>query len=219
MQYRAFFFLLLWYSAVTGCTNNSHSKQETKPGNGVKKDAAGYRKQIANAAALIRHGDLVLRTGNDFTSLFFKQLNLTDKTYSHCGLASVENDTVFIYHALGGEFNPDQQVQKEPLSRFINPKENEGFGVFRLSLPEPELNAILFTADSLFRKGVTFDIHFDLNTDRQMYCAEYIYKSITWGSRGHCTLPKTAIKGKTGVATDNLFINPWCREILRSRYE
>ncbi len=62
---------------------------------------------------------MVLRTGNDFTSESLRQLSFTDKTYSHCGIASIENDSIFIYHALGGEWNPDEKLRRDPIELFL----------------------------------------------------------------------------------------------------
>src|SRR4051812_32204935 len=57
---------------------------------------------IGKAKAVVKEGDLIMRTGNDFTSEMLEQFCFKDKTYSHCGIAHIENDTVFVYHSLGG---------------------------------------------------------------------------------------------------------------------
>ena len=64
--------------------------------------------QIDSVKKMISTGDLIVRTGNDFTSESLRSLNQRNQTYSHCGIASVENDSLFVYHSLGGEWNPDQ---------------------------------------------------------------------------------------------------------------
>lgn len=213
------FHLWLFVFFLTSCHSRPAPPAVSAPD---KKPSVNYKiagQKISSGKQLVQTGDLVFRTGNDMTSLFFKQLNLSDKTYSHCGLAIKEGDSVFIYHALGGEFNPDQKIRKESFYRFVDPAENEGFGIYRLRLTPADQQAIVLTADSLYQKGIPFDIHFDLSTDQRMYCAEYIYKSILWGARGRVKIPRTEIKGKTGVATDNLFVNEYAREIQRTRYE
>ena len=85
---------------------------------------------IEKQKPIIQQGDMILRTGNDFTSESLRQLSFTDKTYSHCGIASIENDSVFVYHSLGGEWNPDEKLRRDPLELFCNPEENRGFGIF-----------------------------------------------------------------------------------------
>jgi len=86
---------------------------------------------IEEAKKIICTGDVITRCGTDFTSLSIKAFSQTDPSYSHCGIASVEHDTVFVYHAIGGELNPDEALQKERLEDFCSPLSNEAFGVFR----------------------------------------------------------------------------------------
>ena len=70
--------------------------------------------------------DLIRRTGNDFTSDVMRKLSLNNKTYSHSGIASFENDTLFVYHSMGGEWNPDKKIRRDPFELYCNPKENRG---------------------------------------------------------------------------------------------
>ena len=100
----------------------------------VERNALAALDSINLYKKIVKTGDLILRTGRDFTSETMKQLSLTDKTYSHCGIASIENDTVFVYHSIGGEWNPNQKLRKDPFEFFCNPYENRGFGIFRYHL-------------------------------------------------------------------------------------
>src|SRR6478752_6230688 len=87
----------------------------------------------------IATGDLIVRTGNDFTSESLRSLCQRDQTYSHCGIASVENDTIFVYHSLGGEWNPDQKIRRDPIEVFAEPYTNRGIGIFRFPLEKAEI--------------------------------------------------------------------------------
>jgi hypothetical protein len=78
--------------------------------------------KIDTAKKIVATGDLVVRTGNDFTSESLRSLNQRDKTYSHCGIASIENDTVFVYHALGGELIPISVFAETDLKILQHPK-------------------------------------------------------------------------------------------------
>ena len=60
----------------------------------------------------IRNGDIITRVGNDFTSECLRKINVREKTWSHCGIASIEHDSIFVYHSLGGEFNPDEIIYR-----------------------------------------------------------------------------------------------------------
>jgi hypothetical protein len=182
-------------------------------------DTAYNFRLVDSVEKLVRTGDLILRTGNDYTSFFFKQMNLQDKTFSHCGLALNENGKVFVYHALGGEFNPDQKILRQTLRQFVNPLENEIFGVYHLQLPSSIATDCLKKADSLYRAGVMFDLGFDLATDHRMYCAEFVYKSLVWGSKSRFRTDHTKIGNREGIATDNLYLNPYFKPLGRYKYK
>ncbi|RYY70571.1 MAG: hypothetical protein EOO13_06135, partial [Chitinophagaceae bacterium] len=125
----------------------------------------------------IESGDLVTRTGNDFTSQSLRKLCQRDQTYSHCGIASIENDSLFIYHAMGGEWNPDEKLRRDPWKLFAEPYSNNGIGLFRFDLPNSTKRKLVRVAQDLYASGLTFDMKFDLKTDDKMYCAEFIYKT------------------------------------------
>src|SRR5690349_1299140 len=63
------------------------------------------RQQVDLAVGRLRTGDLALRTGADATSYLLRQMNLTDKSFSHCGIVLVEQGQPFVYHCIGGEDN------------------------------------------------------------------------------------------------------------------
>ena len=173
---------------------------------------------IKNAKSIIQQGDMIVRTGNDFTSESLRKLSFTDKTYSHCGIASIENDTIFIYHALGGEWNPDEKLRRDPLELFCNPIENRGFGIFSFKfdmLQKAKLDSII---KAWYKKGLMFDMKFDLTTNDRMYCAEFVCKAISLATNSSINFSTTKINNFEFVAVDNLFLNGSCIEKLRIRY-
>lgn len=206
---------------IIGCNNTpryNHLKLSATDSAEVK-----LKKENANAAVkaikpLIQQGDMILRSGNDFTSESLRQLSLTDKTYSHCGIASIENDTVFVYHALGGEWNPDQKLRRDPLELFCNPDENRGFGIFSFKLNEGERNNLDSIIKLWYKKGLMFDMKFDLSTNDRLYCAEFVSKAISLGTNKHINFSTTSINNFEFVAVDNLFLNSSCIEKKRIRF-
>ena len=174
---------------------------------------------IASAHSLVKQGDLILRTGNDFTSESLRQLSEYDKTYSHCGIASIENDSIFVYHALGGEWNPNEKLRRDPIRLFCNPFENRGFGVFRFQFLDKDIYALDSVVRSWYKKGYTFDMDFDLSTDEKLYCAEFVSKAITTATQHRINFTTTRINSFSFVAVDNLFKNTFCEEKLRVRFQ
>ena len=174
---------------------------------------------IEKVRPLIQQGDMILRTGSDFTSECLRQLSSSDKTYSHCGIASIEHDSVFVYHALGGEWNPDEKLRRDPLALFCNPEENRGFGVFRFTFSPSQKHALDSVVKAWYNKGVTFDMDFDLATDDKLYCAEFVSKAISTATSRQITFTITRINAFEFVAVDNLFLNPNCVEKKRIRFQ
>jgi hypothetical protein len=179
------------------------------------KNAALAFVKINNAQQSVQSGDLILRTGRDYTSEVMRRLSHRDKTYSHCGIASIENDSVFVYHAIGGEWNPDQKLRRDLFALFCNPYENRGFGIYRYSFNQEQKKEILQNARKFYKAGIMFDMQFNLDTDDRMYCSEFVYKAI----KPALKLKTTTINHITFVAIDNLFPDTDCNEIKRVRFQ
>lgn len=170
---------------------------------------------IHSNETIVMQGDIIMRTGRDFTSETMRNLCTNDKTYSHCGIASFENDSLFVYHAIGGEWNPDQKLRRDPFDFFCNPFENRGFGIFRYKLTPGENQRLIGLVHKFYGEGIMFDMRFDLASDDRMYCTEFVYKLIEGASKNKISLSTTTLNHVRFVAPDNLFINPDCTEIKR----
>ena len=167
--------------------------------------------QIAGIKNTIQNGDLITRTGNDFTSESLRSLNQRDQTYSHCGIASIEHDSVFVYHALGGDFNPDQKIRRDAIEVFAEPYSNKAIGIFRFQVADTTKENFALVAKELFNRGVMFDMDFDLKTDDRMYCAEFVYKSFTKASGNKLVFNHSHIKLFEFIGVDDIFLHPLCK--------
>jgi hypothetical protein len=179
---------------------------------------ASSAKELQAAIDSLRTGDVVTRTGNDFTSDCLRRLCQADKTYSHCGIASLEHDTLFVYHALGGEFNPDQKLLREPFAVFIAAEANRGFGIFRFGLDEGRREKLMNAVASAYRRGITFDMQFDLATDEKMYCSEFVGKMFSRAFDNDTLFGVSAIGQFRFLAPDNIFLNRLCHPVYHAVY-
>lgn len=195
--------------------NTKDDQQAVVSSPGVPHD---NRQQLAAATMLIRPGDMITRTGNDFTSLCLRQFCQTDKTYSHCGIASIEHDTVFVYHALGGEFNPDQALLREPLQIFVATEANHGFGIFRFNMDTAQTRRLIMEAQNAYEKKISFDMKFDLSTDDKMYCSEFAAKMYRRAYGNDTMFSPVKTPGLDYLAPDNLFTHPACQRVFAARY-
>jgi Permuted papain-like amidase enzyme, YaeF/YiiX, C92 family len=166
--------------------------------------------KIESAKKTITTGDLIVRTGNDFTSESLRSLNRRDKTYSHCGIASIENDSLFVYHALGGEWNPDQKIRRDAFEIFAEPFGNRGIGIYRYPISKNEIKDLIVTVKKLHQIGIMFDMKFDLETNDRMYCAEFVYKSYVMGTDGKLQFNTSHIGQFAFIGVDDLFLEPSC---------
>lgn len=202
-----------------------HNKEEVHKLKWTHEDSVAYKKLVQHAfrdiAAVktnVQNGDLVTRTGNDFTSESLRTLNQKDKTYSHCGIVSIEHDSVFVYHAVGGEFNPDQKLLREPFENFSEPYNNRGIGLFRFSLEEKDKIALIDTAKHFYKNGLMFDLDFDLATNDRMYCAEFVSKTYQKASSS-LIFPISHIGKFSFIGVDDIFLHPACRKIAAVVYK
>ncbi len=201
---------LIFFTACTG---------SQQPGKLVmsKQDSVLEEKRIDNAflkidtvKPFIKNGDLIVRTGNDFTSESLRSLNQRDKTYSHCGIASIEHDTLYVYHALGGEWNPNQNIRKDIFVFFAEPYSNRGIAVYRYAITKAETDSLLATVKNMHKSGIMFDMKFDLESNDRMYCAEFVYKAYKTGTNGKLAFNTSRIDTFTFVGVDDLFLQPLC---------
>jgi hypothetical protein len=173
---------------------------------------------IDSAKYLLQDGDIITRTGIDFTSQSLRQFCRNDKTYSHCGIISIEQQHIFVYHALGGEINPNQKLKKETLSSFCDALDNQGFGLFRFPLASSQKLILHQQLERHYRAGLPFDMQFDLHSDSAMYCTEFVYKMLEQASNNTLHFTTSFVNGLEYMAADNIFLHQNCREIHRFTY-
>ena len=181
----------------------------------------------------IKDGDLVERSDDDLVSESLRGMSQTDKTYSHSGIAFVEDGNVYVYNNMAGAENKNEQMMREPFDSFVSPSRKDGFGIFRYQLSDEERVKIHDIIKDLFDKKLLFDKSFDLKTDDKQYCSEMIYKALKKATNNRVILPTSKVqnfklrdpkykgiilKEFEYVALDNLFLNPYCTQLVRISY-
>ncbi len=174
---------------------------------------------VDTAATILQTGDLVLRDGIDVTSDLLRQMNQTDKTYSHCGLVVVENGYPFVYHSIGGEDNPDARMRRDSASFFFSPYNNFRFGIARYAISDAVKERVKKIIWTSYKQHIRFDMDFDLKTDDKLYCAEFVYKTMNKATGDNQFILPTKVMGYTFVGTDNLFVNPHTRMIWQVKFK
>jgi hypothetical protein len=207
--------VLFCFSSCSSTSQKDESVLASQDSVAIERNADSAFHSIKQSQNHVHSGDLILRTGKDFTSDVVRKMSKKDPTYSHCGIANWENDTLFVYHSLGGQWNPDQTIRRDPYIFFCNPYENKGFGVFRYKINPTQMEHLIQTTRAFYHQKITFDMQFDLATNDKMYCTEFIYKILLKALPNEYFIQLSEINHIPYVAVDNLFLNPHCREIKR----
>jgi hypothetical protein len=173
---------------------------------------------IKQLLPLLQSGDMIFRNGNDEVSRAARRFNRRDTTYSHCGLLFIENDTPFVYHALGGHYNPSQKLMRQPFDSFCNPAENNAVAVYRYPLSPAQEEKLRQKVYNYYRAGLKFDLFFNFLSDDKMYCAEFVFKSLNSSVDSALTSYVRTDTIPFGVTTDDLFLHPESRLVKKENF-
>lgn len=234
--------ILIWYLCIitllTSCNNNNSVSKNTPSQGETEKNtnSLNENKAIKNGASLLQDGDLVMRSDNDFESLTLQNFSDSDRTYSHSGIAFKEEGTFVIYHSMTGSENPSGLCRKDPFDSFVSPARKTGFGIFRYQLSDKEKENFHTAMKSNVAAKIPFDLTFNLKTDDSLYCSEMIYKALKKATSNRVQLPNSTLtnfqpkifgfkyknvflKKYDYISLDNLYLNPFCKEIIRVTYK
>lgn len=223
-----------------GCTDNastpgSADKGINRPANGAAMQHAKALSAIDSSKALLMDGDLLTRSDDDFESRTLQNFSKRDQSFSHSGIVFKEDSGWMVYHSMTGVENPGGNCRKDPYDSFVNPSMKTGFGLFRYALTDIERKAFHQVLQRNHAAAIPFDISFDLSTNDSMYCSEMIYKALKEATKNRVILPvsvlnnyrpkilgytpkKAFYKKLEYIGIDDLYLNPFCKEILRVKY-
>jgi hypothetical protein len=159
---------------------------------------------IVSIPGTIQSGDIIFRDGRGAISSIFRNMSLTNQSYSHAGIIHIENNIPFVFHIIGGE-GRKSIIRKELLSEFCSNREALSYAIYRTDLENWKIDSF---AGELYRQKIMFDTKFDLLTDDKMYCTEFVYKVLVKASGKDNFLPLTTVNNITYCACDNLFLSP-----------
>lgn len=207
---------------LTNCTSVSgpQTTVDTPVDSAIHREWKPANQQlISEAVPLLQTGDIVLRTGADATSHALMLMNQKSRVYSHCGIVCIENGRPWIYHSTGGEENPDAHLLRETPAQFFDPSFNEGGGACRYPITADQQQALTRVAQQWYREGRTFDMEFDLATDTQLYCAEFVYKAFQQSGVPEHRFTKSKTGGFEYIGIDDLYSSKDAKMICSFRYQ
>lgn len=165
---------------------------------------------------LVQSGDLIFRDGRGIVSNTFKRFSLKDPRYSHVGIIHKESENIYVYHIIGDTQNKNENMRKEQLSTFISPLQVNAYAIYRSNLNSAKIDSL---SGVFYNKKIQFDSKFDLSTDDQMYCTEFVYKVLTHVSGKNNFIPLNIVSGKEFIACDNIYLSSLMENIYSYHYE
>lgn len=205
-----YFFLFLLFLCRSCTSADSTTKKSVS-----SSDLATASKAIDSIKRFINNGDIIFRNGRDEISQAARSMNRKDTSFSHCGLVFIENDTAFVYHALGGIYNPGQKLRRDMLDSFCAPEENNAFGLYRYNLAKETTDKLKLVVANYYNAGLKFDMYFNYFSDDVMYCSEFVFKSLNKSLNGAYNKYVRLDTLPYGVTTDDIFLNENCKMVKR----
>lgn len=184
---------------LTGCASTPPNEKEYLAKSGEKLDSIKL---------LVKSGDLILRNGTDDISLATRKFNRKDTSFSHCGIIQIENNVPMVYHAIGGKFNPSQELKREPLDSFSNPLDFDKIAVYRYNLNNHEQDSLLEIINHYYKERIPFDMFFNFETNDRLYCSEFVFKSFNKSMSGKLDKIIKKQPAPVFISIDDLFLNP-----------
>jgi hypothetical protein len=174
---------------------------------------------VDSAVSMIRSGYIVVRTGLGADSYLLSQMNLVDKTYSHCGIVMMEQGYPFVYHCIGGEDNPNAKMRRDSASFFFSPLHNFGFGIIKYDYTDDKIMELYKVVRKYYGEKRMFDMKFDLQTDDRLYCAEMIYKAVNAATNDILYIKPSSAFGYRFVGIDDLYRNKHATQVWQVKFK
>jgi len=213
MKRHLYFFLLLLFLSTACQQTNKNEAVVLNP----QQMAANFQ-LIDSLKSAIQSGDIIFRNGNDEVSHVARSMSRKDTSFSHCGIIINENDSIYVYHAIGGSYNPSQRLKKELLDSFCNPAENNAIGIYRYQLEPQALNKLVVVVKKYYAAGLKFDMYFNFKSDDAMYCSEFVFKSLNQSMDGAYSKYVRLDTFPYGITTDDIFLNENCRMLKKQQF-
>jgi len=124
---------------------------------------------LKNISMNIEDGDIICRLGDRIWSLYFRDVSVTDRRFSHMGILRVNNDLISVIHTEGDTGHGIDYVNETSLEEFIQFART--IGIYRIK----DINGSRISDLAAEYLKIPFDWQFDMNDDSKLYCTELLY--------------------------------------------
>lgn len=160
----------------------------------------------------IENGFLICRLGSGYFSNYFRKFASKEQKYSHIGIISKENDSIYVYHSEASEFTGTGFVKKETLNSFL--KGILIYDFFKFKYPDSTKANILKSVKKYYNKKTPFDLNFNSFDDNELYCTELIATSVNNNIiDSNKIMPNLLLNGKKLYSLDDIYLNKNVKKI------
>jgi len=210
--------VLLVYGCFNGGGEHGSMVQDMDPV--IVQEANTWNRHIVDTAvSLLRSGYIVLRRGIGADSYMLAEMNKKDKTYSHCGIVMIEHGYPFVYHSIGGEDNPDERLRRDSADFFFSPLHNTHLAIVRFDFDSANVDELRRAVSRYYAERPKFDLKFDLATDDELYCSEFVYKALNKAMHDTGYIKPGLLLGHKFVGIDDIFINEHANMVWQIKFK
>lgn len=150
-------------------------------------------------------GTLVCRLGNGYFSDYFRKIGSKEKKYSHIGIISKENNTLYVYHSEASELTGVGLVKRETLDYFLS--DIKVYDFFEFNYSDSIKKNLINNVKKYHSKKTAFDLNFDSFDDNELYCTELIATSINKTLNNKEITPSLKLNGIKIFSLDDIYLN------------
>lgn len=130
--------------------------------------------EIDKIALISKAGDLIFRRIDSGGSTFVLLAD-SKPEYSHVGIVWKSQNETYVIHIVPSEDSSASYVKMSSVDDYVRPASS--VAIYRLKNSKSESAQIAAEIARKLIGKVSFDMDFDLSTDNQQYCTEFVWKT------------------------------------------
>jgi uncharacterized protein YycO len=140
-----------------------------------------------------------------------RNLSLEERRFSHVGILVSDNKMPAVMHAISDDDRGFDGVVTEPLSEFL--ADSPDWAIYRAQASREQRAEIGRWASTLREQSGSFDTHFNLDSDEELYCTEFVWKVLKQAFPAIDIPPSHTLTGKPYIPLDQIYRNPLFRPL------
>ena len=132
---------------------------------------------VSDVMPYLKDGDIILRLSDSPWSSMFRNFSLTDKRFSHLGIARIRDKDISVINSVGYITQRERGVEEVSLEKFLQVA--KAIGVFRA---KSITDGAIISDKAAEYTGYPFDWDFDIRDESKIYCTELLYVALKYAA-------------------------------------